>query len=70
MDTGLICQPGVRGEICISTPYLMAGYLKRPEDIKECLLEDGFYRTGDLGYYNERGDFLLVDRIKELIKYV
>ena len=46
----------------------MKGYLERPEENKQCFMEDGYLRTGDLGHYNERGDFLLVDRIKEIIK--
>ena len=47
----------------------MKGYLERPEENAQCLMEDGFIRTGDLGFYNDRGDFQLVDRIKEIIKY-
>jgi long-subunit acyl-CoA synthetase (AMP-forming) len=30
--------------------------------------EEGFGRSGDLGYYNERGELFYVDRIKEIIK--
>ena len=68
MNTENICKPGELGEICVSTPYRMKGYLERPEENKQCFMEDGYIRTGDLGHYNERGDFLLVDRIKEIIK--
>lgn len=31
--------------------------------------EEGFYKTGDIAYYDEDGYFFIVDRIKELIKY-
>ena len=48
----------------------MTEYLERPAENKECFLEDGFLRTGDLGVYNEQGDISLIDRIKEIIKYV
>ena len=47
----------------------MKEYLERPEETKECFLEDEFIRTGDLGFYNEKGEFFMVDRIKEIIKY-
>ena len=68
-NTKRVCKPGELGEICIASPFTMKEYLERPEETKECFLEDGFMRTGDLGFYNERGQFFLVDRIKELIKY-
>ena len=48
----------------------MVEYLERPEETKEIFLEDGFMRTGDLGFYNEQGGFSFVDRLKEMIKYV
>lgn len=36
---------------------------------KETFTEDGWYRTGDVGYVSKAGNFYLTDRIKELIKY-
>ena len=66
----MICKPGELGEICINSPYTMAEYLERPAETKECFLEDAFIRTGDLGVYDEQGYFSLIDRIKEIIKYV
>ena len=68
-NTGTICKPGEQGEICVSSPYTMKEYLERPEENKEIYLDDGFMRSGDLGMYNEQGDFVLVDRVKEIIKY-
>ena len=46
----------------------MKEYLERPEETKEIYLDDGFMRSGDLGMYNDQGDFVLVDRVKEIIK--
>ena len=66
--TGSICKPGELGEICVSSPYSMKGYLERPEENKQCFTEDGFIRMGDLGFYTENGDFQMVDRMKEIIK--
>ena len=34
----------------------------------ETFAEDGFLKTGDIGYYDEDGDFFIIDRLKELIK--
>jgi len=66
----MVCKPGELGEICIGSPCTMKEYLERPDETKECFLDDGFIRTGDLGFYTEKGEFFLVDRIKEIIKYI
>jgi long-subunit acyl-CoA synthetase (AMP-forming) len=38
------------GEILAKTPTMMKGYLNRPEDNKKFFCDDGFVRTGDLGF--------------------
>lgn len=60
--------PNQKGEILARGPLLMQGYLNNDEATKETVLEDGFLRSGDVGYYDENGDFYVTDRIKELIK--
>lgn len=45
----------------------MKGYIGRPRS--EDFDDEGFYRSGDIGYYDEDGYFFIVDRLKELIKY-
>lgn len=45
----------------------MGGYHKREEESKNAFL-DGWFRTGDIGYYNEQKQVFITDRIKELIK--
>jgi len=47
---------------------VMKGYFNRPTDTAEVIDSDGWLHTGDLGYYDEEGDFYVVDRLKELIK--
>ena len=47
----------------------MLGYLEEPEKTRECLTEDGWLHSGDIGYVDEDGYYYIVDRLKELIKY-
>jgi fatty-acyl-CoA synthase len=63
-------EPNQEGEIILSGPQIFTGYWKRPEDTRQVFIErDGrrFFRTGDLGYYDEEGYFFYVDRIKRMI---
>ncbi|CAH2084117.1 unnamed protein product [Euphydryas editha] len=55
------------GEICIKGPIIMKGYVGK--DKSEDFDVEGFYKTGDIGYYDEDKYFFIVDRLKELIKY-
>ena len=47
----------------------MLGYLNRPDATRDMVTEDGWLRTGDIGHADADGDFFIVDRLKELIKY-
>ncbi|AQZ95743.1 long-chain fatty acid--CoA ligase [Halopseudomonas phragmitis] len=63
-------EPGVTGEIVIHGEQVFQGYWNRPDATAEAFIElDGkrFFRTGDLGYYDEQGYFFLVDRVKRMI---
>lgn len=46
----------------------MKGYHNNEKATKEVLTEDGWMRTGDIGYYDEDEHFFITDRLKELIK--
>lgn len=66
-ETREVLGPNQEGEICVKSIMLMKGYIGR--DKKEDFDDEGFFRTGDIGYYDEDGYFYIVDRLKELIKY-
>ncbi|SNC60733.1 fatty-acyl-CoA synthase [Marinobacter sp. es.048] len=62
--------PGETGEIVSSGPQVTIGYWNRPAETEAAFVEiDGkqFFRTGDLGYYDEEGYFFMVDRVKRMI---
>ena len=63
-------EPGVTGEIIIRGEQVFKGYWRRPEETQKAFIElegERFFRTGDLGYYDDEGYFFLVDRVKRMI---
>lgn len=57
----------VGGEIQLDTPGMMLGYYKRPEETAEVITEDGWLRTGDIGYVGEDRVLYVTGRLKNLI---
>lgn len=57
----------VDGEIWAKSPSVMIGYYNNPEATEETLTEDGWLRTGDLGYVNEENRLFITGRKKNLI---
>ncbi|GET87988.1 4-coumarate:coa ligase-like protein [Leishmania tarentolae] len=66
-SAGIDAEPGAEGEVWVRGPQMMKGYL-RDEDTAMCM-QDGWYRTGDIGKILETGELVITDRLKELIKY-
>eukprot|EP00475_Leptophrys_vorax_P017658 TRINITY_DN24260_c0_g2_i1.p1 TRINITY_DN24260_c0_g2~~TRINITY_DN24260_c0_g2_i1.p1 ORF type:complete len:560 (-),score=176.60 TRINITY_DN24260_c0_g2_i1:63-1742(-) len=67
-ETQKVLGVGESGELWIKGPQVMKGYLNNAEATAATLDQDGFLHTGDIGYFDEDGDFFIVDRLKELIK--
>ncbi|KAJ5637091.1 hypothetical protein N7490_006970 [Penicillium lividum] len=62
-------EVGKVGELYLRGPNVFMGYHQNPAATRECLSEDGWFRTGDVGYQDAKGNFFITDRVKELIKY-
>jgi 4-coumarate--CoA ligase len=60
---------GEVGELWVKGPNVFAGYWKNEKATANALTVDGYFKTGDIGYQDEDGNFYITDRIKELIKY-
>ena len=59
--------PGEVGEICAKGPQVMKGYWLKPEADAAAFTADGYFRTGDIGVFNEQGFLKIVDRKKDMI---
>ncbi len=66
-DDGNNLPPGEVGEICIRGPQVMAGYWNRPDETAKVMTKDGFFKSGDMGFMDERGYTKIVDRKKDMI---
>jgi long-chain acyl-CoA synthetase len=58
---------GQPGEICARGPQVMPGYWNRPDETVKVMSADGFFRTGDIGVMDARGQVTIVDRKKDMI---
>jgi acyl-CoA synthetase (AMP-forming)/AMP-acid ligase II len=65
-DTGRMVAAGEDGEFAIRGPTLMQHYVKKTRD--ECFDQDGFFHTGDAGYYDEDEYVHWTGRRTEMIK--
>ena len=68
-ETGRDAANGASGELWVRGPMVMKGYLNNPAATAATLDADGWLHTGDIARVDDAGNFYIVDRLKELIKY-
>jgi long-chain acyl-CoA synthetase len=66
-ERGNQMETGEKGEICIRGRNIMKGYLDNPEGTKEAFWEREWFRSGDVGLFDDDGYLYIVDRIKDMI---
>ncbi|WP_420042574.1 AMP-binding protein [Bordetella genomosp. 9] len=66
--SGRILEPGESGEIEISSPSLMLGYLDDAADTARAMTGDGYFRTGDLGYTVDARQFVFQARMGDALR--
>jgi long-chain acyl-CoA synthetase len=65
-ESGSEVPAGQTGEIQVASSSAMVGYL--PDSETAAAFEDGWYRTGDIGWVEPEGWLHITDRLKEMIK--
>ncbi|KQV06441.1 class I adenylate-forming enzyme family protein [Leifsonia sp. Root112D2] len=68
VETGEPVARGAVGEVLLGGDCIMNGYLDEPELTRDAIDPRGRYRTGDLGFVDERGCLRLVGRRKEIVR--
>ncbi|MDO9025191.1 AMP-binding protein [Zwartia sp.] len=67
-ESGAVCAPGISGELEMHSPTLFKGYFNNPLATKEAFTEDGFFKTGDLGYIRADGSFVYQSRMGDTMR--
>lgn len=60
---------GVTGEIYAKPEFPFLGYYNNSEASKSAIDEEGYLKTGDVGFVDDSGNIFLIDRKKDVIKY-
>ncbi|HEV7342430.1 MAG TPA: class I adenylate-forming enzyme family protein [Sphingopyxis sp.] len=66
-DNGNELPQGSVGEVCIRSVANFEGYWNNPAATKAAFFDNGYFRSGDLGYVDEDGYLYIVDRKKDII---
>lgn len=60
-------ESGKIGEVQVKGDHVFAGYWKKNEETKRAFAKDGFFKTGDLGFINEKGCLGIIGRLHDRI---
>jgi long-chain acyl-CoA synthetase len=61
-----VLPPGVRGEVRVRGPHMMAGYRNRPRETAQTIRQ-GYIHTGDIGHLDADGFLFITDRKKDML---
>ena len=67
-ESGAVLPPGQSGELEIRSPSLMLGYLDNPEATARAFTDDGYFKTGDLGYALSEQQFVFQARMGDSLR--
>lgn len=65
--SGRALGPGHDGEVQIAGPNVMRGYYRMPTETAAAFTNDGYFRTGDMGRFDEDGHLYITGRIKDML---
>lgn len=65
---GLSVRIDKNGEILVKGPTVTPGYYNNPQANEAAFTDDGYFRTGDAGYFTKNGALVLTERVKDLFK--
>lgn len=69
-ETGLALEPHHIGEVCVRAETIMLGYYNMIDNEESVFIDrEGFFHTGDLGYYDTSGFVHITGKINKVIKW-
>jgi long-chain acyl-CoA synthetase len=65
---GVEVRIGDNGEVLVKSAAMLKGYYKRPDATAESIDAEGYFHTGDAGFFDEDGHLKIIDRAKDVGK--